>query len=80
MLIDRNDRVINICEMKFSVAPYSITKSYADQLANKLTAFRMETNTRKTLLLTMITTFGLQQNQYSLRMVKDALDMNTLFD
>lgn len=80
LLIDRNDRVINICEMKFSVAPYSITKAYAGQLANKLTAFRMETNTRKALFLTMITTFGLQQNQYSLRLVKDALDMNALFD
>ncbi|MCB0597421.1 MAG: ATP-binding protein [Lewinellaceae bacterium] len=80
LLIDRNDRVINICEMKFSVAPYSITKTYAEQLANKIMAFRTETNTRKTLFLTMITAFGLQPNQYSLRLVKDALDMNALFD
>lgn len=80
MLIDRNDRVINICEMKFSEAPFSITKAYAEQLANKLTAFRTETNTRKTLFLTMITTFGLQPNPYALRLVKDSLDMNALFD
>jgi hypothetical protein len=80
LLIDRNDRVINICEMKFSVTPYSITKAYADQLANKLMVFRTETNTRKTLFLTMITTFGLQPNAHSLRLVKDSLDMNALFD
>lgn len=80
LLIDRNDRIINICEMKFSVVPFSITKTYADQLANKLTVFRTETNTRKTLFLTLITTFGLQPNPYSLRLVKDALDMNALFD
>lgn len=80
LLIDRNDRVINICEMKFSVTPYSITKVYADQLANKLMVFRTETNTRKTLFLTMITTFGLQPNAHSLRLVKDSLDMNALFD
>ncbi len=80
LLIERNDRVINLCEMKFSVAPYSISKAYAEQLARKLTVFRMETNTRKTLFLTMITTFGLQDNTYAQQLVKDSLDMHALFE
>jgi uncharacterized protein len=79
LIIDRNDRVINICEMKFSVEKFNITKPYSENLSNKLSAFRSETGTNKTLFLTMITTFGLKPNQYVQQLVNDSLDMNALF-
>jgi len=79
LVIDRNDRVINICEIKFSETPYSLTKSYAENLQNKLAVFKEETATRKTLFLTMITTYGLKQNKYSLSYVKESLGMEALF-
>ncbi len=78
--MDRNDRVINLCEMKFSIKPYTITKSYADNLRNKLTTFRNETGTDKTLFLTLITAFGLKENDYSKQLVNDALTMEALFE
>ncbi len=80
LIIDRNDRIINICEIKFSVKTYTITKIYADNLQNKLMAFRTETGTNKTLFLTLITTYGLTQNEYSQRLVNDVIDMKALFD
>jgi uncharacterized protein len=80
LVIDRNDRVINLCEMKFSVELFSITKTYSENLRNKLIAFRNETGTKKTLFLTMITTYGLKQNTYSQQLVNDALDMSALFE
>jgi uncharacterized protein len=80
MLIDRKDRVINVCEMKFSTKPFTITKAYADNLRNKMMVFRTETDTNKTLFLTIIAAYGLAENQYSQNMVHDALDMNALFD
>ncbi len=80
LIIDRNDRIINICEMKFSTKAYVITKEYADNLQNKLMAFRTETGTNKTLFLTMITTYGLVQNEYAQRLVNDSMDMTALFD
>jgi hypothetical protein len=80
LVIDRNDRIINICEMKFSTQAYSITKSYAENLQHKLDTFERETKTNKTLFLTMITTFGLVENEYSIRLVKDSLDMKVLFE
>lgn len=79
LILDRSDRVINICEIKFSIDAYRITKTYADNLRNKLTAFRTETKTNKTLFLTMITTFGLAPNEYAQQLVNDTLDMNALF-
>ena len=79
LVIDRKDRVINLCEIKFSINPFAISKSYAETLRNKITAFRMETNTRKTIFLTLIAANGLVDNEYARQLVQDKLDMNALF-
>ena len=79
LIIDRNDRIINICEIKFSIDQYTITKAYAENLQHKLSTFRTETGTKKTLFLTMITTYGLKQNEYVQRIVNDSVEMDALF-
>ncbi|MEL6989199.1 MAG: ATP-binding protein, partial [Bacteroidota bacterium] len=80
LIIDRDDRIINLCEIKFSESPYTITKSYAQNLQNKLWAFKEESKTRKTIFLTMICTFGLKENVYSNSLVQHKLDINALFE
>ena len=80
LLIDRADRIINVCEVKFSTTPYVISKSYAENLRNKLNAFQQDSGTTKTLLLTMITANGLKSNPYAVQLVKEALGMEALFE
>ncbi len=80
LVIDRRDQVVNLCEAKFSINPYTITKSYADNLRNKIGAFKAETKTRKSIFMTMITTFGLQKNEYSSSLVQNSISMEELFD
>lgn len=65
LLIERRDRVINICEMKFSVNEYVMDKGYDMSLRNKLDSFRRMTGCRKTLQTTMVTTYGVKQGKYS---------------
>ena len=77
LLIDRKDHVINICEMKFSINPFSINKTYAENLRNKLGVFREQSQTNKALFLTMITTYGVEPNKYS-GMVQNDLNMDIL--
>jgi hypothetical protein len=48
VLIEREDNTINICEMKFSETPFTITKSYYDNLLNKKQQFLMDTKPEKT--------------------------------
>lgn len=79
LVIDRRDGVINICEMKFSTGAFSIDKRYDTELRNKMVSFRTETHTKKALFLTMITTYGLQANSYSLNVQND-LKMDILFE
>ncbi|MDO4962037.1 MAG: ATP-binding protein [Eubacteriales bacterium] len=65
LLIDRRDHVVTLCEMKYSLGEYVINKEYDMNLRNKLEAFRIATNCKKTLQLLMITTYGVKPNKYS---------------
>ena len=65
LVIDRRDRTINLCEIKFSTRLYEIDKEYDLALKNKTMVFRNETGTNKTLQITMITTNGIKKNKYS---------------
>jgi hypothetical protein len=64
LIIDRNDSVINLCEMKYSKDEYIITKEYNDTLRTRYATFADKTKTRKTIHTTMITTFGVKHNMY----------------
>jgi hypothetical protein len=65
LLIDRRDHAINVCEVKFSDGEFVIDKDYSLRLRNKIAAFKAATKTKKSLVPTMITTFGVKRNQYS---------------
>ena len=65
LVLDRGDNTINICEMKFSEGEFEITGDYEKNLRNKINCFLNETKSRKSLQLTMVTTYGLHKNQYS---------------
>ncbi len=47
---------------------------------NKMAAFKETTRTRKQVFLTMITTFGVKQNQHSIGLVDAELTMDVLFE
>jgi len=64
LLIERADRVINICEAKFSRNPFVIDKEYDMRLRNKAGTFVAVTKTRNAVHLTMITADGLAHTGY----------------
>jgi uncharacterized protein len=80
LVIDRRDQAINLCEMKFSINPFVIDKSYSDTLRQKIGVFKAATGTRKAIFLTFITTFGLAQNEYAMSVVQNSLTMDVLFE
>lgn len=61
LLIARKDGVINLCEMKYSLHPITLTAKDDLDLQNKRTAFLAETGTRKTVHITMVTTYGITE-------------------
>ncbi len=65
LLIDRNDDVINICEMKYTNDQFVIDASYEKQLYHKMDVFRTESATKKAIVMTLVSANGLKQSKYS---------------
>jgi len=80
LVLDRNDHVINLFEIKFYNEVFSLTKSYATKLKEKLSAFKTHTKTKKQIFWTLISTFGISPNQHSLGLIDSVLDMDVLFE
>jgi uncharacterized protein len=79
LLIDRQDNVISLCEVKFYNDELVLTNADADNLRRKKSIFRHITATKKQILIVLITTFGLLKNKHSLGLVDNTLDVNALF-
>ena len=65
LVIDRGDKAIDLCEMKYSDHQYELKKDYVEWLRERRDLFREVTGTNKTLRLTMIASSGIKQNMYS---------------
>lgn len=80
LLIDRSDSCINVCEMKFSAHEFVLSNAYARELEEKLRVFQLESKTKKTLFLTMITTFGLKNGQSYPGLIQKEATMSLFFE
>lgn len=59
LIIERADRIIHLCELKFSQDPYCLTKDYAEKIRTRNWLFKIKTKTKKSVVNTFVTTFGL---------------------
>ena len=79
LLIDRIDNVINICEMKFSTSPCEVTQEYLTGLLEKVNRFKQITKTRKSPMLTFVTSQGLKPNSYA-RQIPKSITLDSLYN
>ena len=79
LIIDRRDDCINLCEIKFHGAEYTITKQDAKNFRHKVETFRRVTGTKKNLFFTMITTHGVAPNKYYNEIVSCDVVVDDLF-
>jgi AAA+ ATPase superfamily predicted ATPase len=80
LLINRSDRTINICELKFSEKEFVISKAYAANLDNKKRAFINEMTDRKNIVSTFISTFGAKENEHYHKNIDNQLTMDYIFE
>ena len=78
LLIDRNDKTITVCEMKYANGEYEITKAYDKRTKDRIRTFKKVTKTRKSVVLAYITPQGLHDNMYA-RALRDQITADTLF-
>jgi hypothetical protein len=79
LIIDRADNCMNVLEIKFYGGVYEITKSYAEELREKVQVLRRKTQTQKNIFITMLSVFGVKKNEHYLSVVTNQLLLEDLF-
>jgi uncharacterized protein len=79
LLLDRNDRVINLIEIKFYDQPFIPDKAFHEQLMRRKLVFNTVSGTRKHLSWVLLSPYGIIHNQYSLGYVDNSLTLDELF-
>jgi hypothetical protein len=79
LLIDRRDRVVNLCEIKFTNDPFTVSAKYAKELRSKEAVFKNKTGTKKAIFITLISAQGLEQNSHSVGLVSNTVTADALF-
>ena len=79
LLIVRNDRVINLCEMKYSGAEYIMSEKVEQAMRRKAHDLASVTGTKYAIYPTLITTYGLVENSHSGNL-QAVVTMNDLFN
>ena len=78
LVIDRDDRVVNLCEMKFTKGEYEIDADEADRLRNRIEALAKAVGPRGNVHLTLVTAGGLKRNKYS-NLAQSVIALDDLF-
>ena len=63
LILDRADRMLNLCEIKFCSDKFILTKDESERLRTRRQNFTIETGTKQGIFLTMITPYGLVRNE-----------------
>ena len=79
LLLQRADGFTDVCEMKHSVATFTIDRDCAKGLQNKLAAYQELSKDNRSLHLVMITTNGVAHNSYY-NMIQNEVTMDDLFE
>ncbi len=79
LVIDRADRSINLCEIKFVRDELEISARLRRDLERKKEVFRTRTRTRSLLLTTLITSYGVKKGKNYRGIVDNQLTMDCLF-
>ena len=78
LVIDRSDKCIDLCEMKYSDRDFELKKDYVEYLKERRDLFRDVTKTAKTLRLTLITSSGIKPGKH-LSSIQGKLTIDDLF-
>ncbi|MDH4473882.1 MAG: ATP-binding protein [Fluviicola sp.] len=78
-IIDRNDNCINLLELKYYDTEFEVTQSYAQQLIEKASVFKVKNRIKKNVFITLLTVNGVKMNEHYLSAVTNQLLIDVLF-
>lgn len=79
LVFDRDDGVVTLCDMKYSQKLYSLDKSAATNIMNKIKVFEENFPTKKQVTLALITTVGFKKSIWSEELITHTVVLDELF-
>jgi AAA+ ATPase superfamily predicted ATPase len=79
LLIDRNDDAISVCEIKYTDKPFVIDKNEYEKLKRKVSIFKLTTETKKQIFLSLISAAGVKANKYRDELIDSTITLDDLF-
>ena len=79
LIIDRNEDIMNLCEIKYSGDEFSIDSNYAEIIRKRMSMFKASEKCNKDLRCTFITIKGVKTNKNS-DVVDDQIKLDDLFE
>jgi hypothetical protein len=79
LLFDRADRVVTIVEIKYRKDEFVLTKSYKKELEKKVSVYRSVSKTKSSILIVVMTPFGVQHNEHSRGFISGVVTLEDLF-
>lgn len=70
LVIDRDDRKICLCEMKFTQGKFFVGRDYAEKVQERIRRTMEFTGNSKPVISVLVTTYGVERNEYSGRFQK----------
>jgi AAA+ ATPase superfamily predicted ATPase len=79
MIIDRSDRCMNLCEMKYTLYPYEMTGAEASKLKERRLHLSKKTTKKTQVFLTLVTPQPAVKNKHYLSCVDKEINLSELF-
>ncbi len=79
LVIIRGDKVVNLCEAKYTRRPFAFTAATAASIRNKMDVLRDTIKKRVLIQPVMITANGLTPNQHSINLIHRQVTLHDLF-
>lgn len=78
LILSRQDRVVNVCEMKFVSDEFTVTQTYDATLRQRRTCITEQIPKKYSVQMTLVTTFGVKYGTYSSAFQR-VITLNDLF-
>ena len=80
MVIERADKVITLCEMKYTTQPYFVTKQEAEKLHHRAEELSSYFHTQKQVLITLVSNRLPRRNSYYNSLITSNIILSDLFE
>ena len=79
MVIERADKVISLCEMKYTTQPYTLTKQEAEKIRHRMDELNCTFTTQKQVLISLVSNRSVKKNDYYNSIITNNITLSNLF-